>query len=693
MAGIGLGLGWVIAGEVAIRRIARRHTTPAGAEWAALAESVRVELALGRSPHVLESAAAVVPLTFGWFRPAVVVPRSGRSWSEAHRRAVLTHELAHIRRHDCMAHFLTRAACAVHWYNPLAWIAVRQARIERELACDDAVLECGSMPSGYAAALLETALVAQDALAAGGAGLAMARRSEITRRLTAILEPHRRRGTVGPKLAAGLLSMTGLISVPLATLAPAESQAGPVAETAHESPLPSEASLSPVRSSQSAPAPAASTPNVGLSATENLPPVGATPEPSLPAIQAPSLCPRAPDGRGKTVHLSSSMTITGQGDASDGKNHFIVWTGEDCSVVARATSDFHFNTDETDFLAPPDGSRVSVTHTQGDRTRVYEVWSEGGTTRRSYTVNGAAAATDGEFEQWRNTIILELARRNSSGAEERARRILSQRGLDGVLEEITFIPSSYAQSRYYRVLFAMGAVGPSAVARVLRMAGSISSSYELSQILSAVPDSLLASEPARQAYLEAARHIGSDYEKQTVLLALLDRGAASDAVTSTVIQLAGSIKSSYERYQVLSSVLKHGVKSPTHMTAVLQAAQGIGSAYELSQLLGQLTESVPLDGPVRGAFFTTAQGVNSAHELYTTLSAAVSTNGQKVTADVLQLAPRIRSDYELAELLVQVARKGLTSDEERRLYQAAAESIRSQYERQRAQAAAGLASL
>src|SRR5687768_5757326 len=118
-----------------------------------LAEALEVP----RPIAVVESATLTMPMVCGLWRPLIVMPIDAAQWPEERRRVVLLHELAHIKRRDCLTQALAQLVCTAYWFNPLVWIAARQLRIERERACDDFVLAAGTRGSDYAAHLLDIA--------------------------------------------------------------------------------------------------------------------------------------------------------------------------------------------------------------------------------------------------------------------------------------------------------------------------------------------------------------------------------------------------------------------------------------------------------------------------------------------------------------------------------------------------------
>jgi beta-lactamase regulating signal transducer with metallopeptidase domain len=217
-------------GRLGLRRIAQRATILDRGAWVDLMLDLGTRLRLRRRLTLLRSDRAVMPMTWGWLRPVVLLPAGAEDWPRERLCSVLLHELAHVRRLDCLTQSIAQIACAVYWFNPLAWRAARRMRIERERACDDLVLTAGARPSEYAGHLLEMARGLRSHRAAAVAAVAMARAgpSHLEGRLRAILDPKIRRG--GPSRGAMALAATGLAALllPLSAIRLSAQNAEPV---------------------------------------------------------------------------------------------------------------------------------------------------------------------------------------------------------------------------------------------------------------------------------------------------------------------------------------------------------------------------------------------------------------------------------------------------------------------------------
>jgi TonB family protein len=199
-----------------------------GAVWR-LKRAAR-HLAIDGPAEVMESEQVGMPMTFGVFRPVVLLPAGASEWRPERLRVVLRHELAHVRRGDVATHLLARTAVAVYWWNPLAWFAWREFLKERERAADDLVLEAGERASDYAAHLLDVARTFQPAPATAWAAIAMARRSELEGRLVAILDSGVSRRSWGRKAQFASVAAAIAIAAPLAAVRAQDPGVPPEAE-------------------------------------------------------------------------------------------------------------------------------------------------------------------------------------------------------------------------------------------------------------------------------------------------------------------------------------------------------------------------------------------------------------------------------------------------------------------------------
>jgi beta-lactamase regulating signal transducer with metallopeptidase domain/HEAT repeat protein len=220
MVGTLLLLARLVAGIASVSRIVRGARPLEGSAWTTPLWEVADRLGISRAPRLLRSDRVSMPFACGLFRPAIVLPADASGWDDARRRAVLFHELAHVRRRDLVGHTLARVACALYWFHPLVWAAARRLRSESERACDDLVLISGTRASDYAHHLLEIVTGVRNA-SAPAAALAMARRKEFEGRMLAILDPDQRRAAPGRLQATALLAGLVALTLTVSGMAPA----------------------------------------------------------------------------------------------------------------------------------------------------------------------------------------------------------------------------------------------------------------------------------------------------------------------------------------------------------------------------------------------------------------------------------------------------------------------------------------
>ena len=209
-----------LVGIVALRRIRKRSEPVADVRFRLAGIKVARSMGIKRRVQFMWGDANGMPLTWGWIRPTVLLPDEAREWPAEKTLAVLKHELAHIKRNDCLVQTLVYVVCAFYWFNPLVWMAAANSRREREMACDDYVINSGTTGTDYADHLLAIARSLRSADATGVSTIAMARPSELEGRLMAILSKDRQRSETTPVGVLATVGFLAAISLPLAALRP-----------------------------------------------------------------------------------------------------------------------------------------------------------------------------------------------------------------------------------------------------------------------------------------------------------------------------------------------------------------------------------------------------------------------------------------------------------------------------------------
>ena len=486
--------------------------------WLALLGKLTRQYDIKRPVVLLESPDTDVPVTWGVVYPVILVPAED-SWDDEQRIAVLTHELAHVKRFDAFTQQLAQTTLALLWFHPLVWMAVRRMRLEREHACDDFVLSSGARASRYADDLLGLARRLARPVAPAAAALAMARRSELEGRLLSILDPHVKRTAVR-RARVGLLTLGVIaLSLPLAAFGPSfdvttVSDARPAIVEPREPMEPR------------APTPVAST----------TPSSDASPRASASALPSPRLAdlraiePRLLDARvpepltpiraEKAERLI--QTLRARPDTEPQRPVEVQTLIDVTKHLKRMTSDY----DKGVLLR-----QVAKRYVRNDELR------------DAYLDAVASMTSDHE----RSQALIALLERDSLPATSTARVLRATALMTSdvnramVLKRIT--PATFSDTLVQRTY--------------VEVLNGMTSSTERSAAIAALLKQPDLTQSHRLALLRATSGISSNTDKANVLMLFLDKqGLADAAVRSAFYKAAATLTSDYDYRRVMAAVLQ-----------------------------------------------------------------------------------------------------------------------------------------
>ncbi|HET7083739.1 MAG TPA: M56 family metallopeptidase [Rhizomicrobium sp.] len=144
----------LVCGLLLLEQKRRWHSRPLAGRFLDLCREVQERLGLTRVVRYLECDWLHAPAVIGWLRPVVLLPVAALTGlSEDQLRAVIAHELAHIRRLDWVVNLLQTLVEALFFYHPAVWWLGRRIRIERERCCDEIAVSVYGNRLEYARAL------------------------------------------------------------------------------------------------------------------------------------------------------------------------------------------------------------------------------------------------------------------------------------------------------------------------------------------------------------------------------------------------------------------------------------------------------------------------------------------------------------------------------------------------------------
>jgi len=93
-----------------------------------------------RPIRIMQSGRISTPLTYGIFRPVILISKKTDLKNEKQLQYILIHEYVHIRRFDAVTKILLTVTLCIHWFNPLVWAMYILSNRDIELSCDEAVV-------------------------------------------------------------------------------------------------------------------------------------------------------------------------------------------------------------------------------------------------------------------------------------------------------------------------------------------------------------------------------------------------------------------------------------------------------------------------------------------------------------------------------------------------------------------------
>jgi beta-lactamase regulating signal transducer with metallopeptidase domain len=209
-------LGWLLVRWWQITR--QVHRTKTSARLTALAGEAKKIINTKLKVQAKLTTNSMSPAVCGLFRPAILIPQSiVDNFSDEQLRAVLLHELIHLRRRDVWLNFVQALLQIFYWWHPLVWLAnARIRRVREEAVDDDVMLALRDEAESYAPTLLEVAKLALNRpLASLGLVGILESRHALRQRIERLLDfrPPRQAGLTLVSLF-GILAFT-VVAVPM----------------------------------------------------------------------------------------------------------------------------------------------------------------------------------------------------------------------------------------------------------------------------------------------------------------------------------------------------------------------------------------------------------------------------------------------------------------------------------------------
>lgn len=556
-------------------------------------------------------------------RGEIVLPDWAGDLPRHQLKALLAHEIAHLKRNDPAWLLVARVLQSVFFFQPLNFIAAKRLQEISEFSCDAwASKVCGSgMPLAECLAECAKRHLGR-APAALGAAMAT-KRSPIVERTQRLLNnvaeytktpsPYAKGGVLGVfVLTAALFPVFGFEPLHREASADEDKTTAHVVidgerfevEKGKSYAIDKDGTVTVVEGGE------------GYSVVE-------TDDSDDQASVSFSTSFDVADGDGftgeihGTAHFSSSSHIIENDDGfMDVK---ITYKDKNQTLKIRGEGKFGFNDAETAMEFMANDSYLDITETRNDTTRRVRFEGDGGNITEKFWLNGEETPKNAALERWLAEIIPAVYRQTGIDAQGRTKRIFKRSGVDGVLDEMALIPGNYTKREYASTLAGLTQFNDDESRRFMEVVGGISGSYDLRETLTAYTGHQTLSEAEWGYFAQAAKNISGSYDLRETLSATAHHFKGPDKNWRFLLDAAEGISSSYdlrETLTVFKDTMPRDGETIRHLTRVMG---GISSSYDLRETLSAYARERGFDEDAWMAFLDAAQGISSSYDLRSTL--------------------------------------------------------------------------
>lgn len=250
-------------------------------------------------------------------------------------------------------------------------------------------------------------------------------------------------------------------------------------------------------------------------------------------------------------------------------------------IEVRAKN-IELSVDEKEIKTIRAGGYLIVQAKQGSTDRYLKITpASGGGLEHSFVLQGKPHPFDPSAQSWLAGILLDFSRNSDAGAEARFRRILKERGVTGVLDEIPRISNESIKRAYFQKI----------------LEGSNANSMQRAGVIE-----------------QAGRELSSSYEKTDFLLWAINHGQVNDATRAAFFKVVDALDSDYERSAVLTALIKTLSGSEATMLFALKSAMKFSADYELADFLIQFVRKRPINDNLRTQFLTAVKKLQSSYD-------------------------------------------------------------------------------